>query len=306
MEILPKIRLIFLLYTDFFVYIYEHTVFFFLCNSKTANSRLFFSLTLCLDFFILEKDKSFTIYKISLLSLFYGNGGIAMTRAAGQDESLLDYALREIKARIQNGTYPPGTKLSTQEISDSLGISRTPVVAAINRLVAQGVAEAIPRRGTIVARLNGRQIKDMIDVRRMIEEFSIPLAIKNIDFYPKILQEMQEVSEYFTGNELSDYTLFATLDTKFHQLFVSLTGNQQLMNLYEMNWSVGALFYMYSVSKMPLSRHVKAFNHHKEIFAALLSRNEDELRTKITEHFSMIYDSIEWYEAQVNSLEKSK
>ena len=42
-----------------------------------------------------------------------------MTRAAGQDESLLDYALREIKARIQNGTYQPGTKLSTQEISDS-------------------------------------------------------------------------------------------------------------------------------------------------------------------------------------------
>lgn len=227
-----------------------------------------------------------------------------MTQAAGQDESLLDYALREIKARIQNGTYPPGTKLSTQEISDSLGISRTPVVAAINRLVAQGVAEAIPRRGTIVARLNGRQIKDMIDVRRMIEEFSIPLAIKNLDFYPNILQEMQEVTEYFTDNELSDYTVFANLDTKFHQLFVSLTGNQQLMNLYEMNWSVGALFYMYSVSKMPLSRHVKAFNHHKEIFAALLSKNEEELREKITEHFGMIYDSIEWYESQVNSMEK--
>ena len=223
-----------------------------------------------------------------------------MTREAGQDESLLDYALREIKARIQNGTYPPGTKLSTQEISDSLGISRTPVVAAINRLVA----EAIPRRGTIVARLNGRQIKDMIDVRRMIEEFAIPLAIKNIDFYPSILQEMQEVTEYFTDKELPDYTVFANLDTKFHQLFVSLTGNQQLMNLYEMNWSVGALFYMYSVSKMPLSRHVKAFNHHKEIFAALLSRNEADLRTKITEHFNMIYDSIEWYESQVNNMEK--
>lgn len=171
-------------------------------------------------------------------------------------------------------------------------------------MVAQGVAEAIPRRGTIVARLNGRQIKDMIDVRRMIEEFAIPLAIKNIDFYPSILQEMQDVTEYFTDKELPDYTVFANLDTKFHQLLVSLTGNQQLMNLYEMNWSVGALFYMYSVSKMPLSRHVKAFNHHKEIFAALLSRNEADLRTKITEHFNMIYDSIEWYESQVNNMEK--
>ena len=69
----------------------------------------------------------------------------------------------------------------------------------------------------IVARLNGRQIKDMIDVRRMIEEFSIPLAIKNLDFYPNILQKMQEVTEYFTDNELSDYTVFANLDTDVYK-----------------------------------------------------------------------------------------
>ena len=86
---------------------------------KAVNSRLFFGLTLCLDFFILEKDKSFTIWKIHFYPCSTEMGVYSMTRAAGQDESLLDYALREIKARIQNGTYPPGTKLSTQEISDS-------------------------------------------------------------------------------------------------------------------------------------------------------------------------------------------
>lgn len=224
-----------------------------------------------------------------------------MKRESIQDESLLDYALREIKARIQNGTYPPGTKLSTQEISDSLGISRTPVVAAINRLVAQGVAEAIPRRGTIVAQLNTRQIKDMIEVRRMIEEFSIPLAIKNMDYCPEIISKMEETIQYFTHKVLTDYTDFANLDTQFHQLYVSLTCNQQLIKLYEMNWSVGALFYMYSVAKMPLSRHAKAFNHHKEIFAALFSRDAEQLRKRIQEHFEIIYASIEWYEMQQTS-----
>ena len=96
-----------------------------------------------------------------------------------QTESLIDYAYREIKNKIQDGTYPPGTKLSTQEISDNLGISRTPVVAAINRLVAQGLAEAIPRRGTIVAQLSTQQIKDIIEVRKMIELYSIKSVIKN-------------------------------------------------------------------------------------------------------------------------------
>lgn len=58
--------------------------------------------------------------------------------------SLVDYAYREIRKRIQIGTYPPGSRLSTQEISTALGVSRTPVVAALNRLVAEGIAEAIP------------------------------------------------------------------------------------------------------------------------------------------------------------------
>lgn len=44
-------------------------------------------------------------------------------------DSLQDFAYEEIKKRIQNGEYAPGTKLNTQEISDSLGISRSPVLA---------------------------------------------------------------------------------------------------------------------------------------------------------------------------------
>ena len=60
-----------------------------------------------------------------------------------RETSLQDYAFLEIRKRIQNGTYPPGCKLSTQEISDSLGISRTPVVAAVNRLVAQGDRKSV-------------------------------------------------------------------------------------------------------------------------------------------------------------------
>ena len=57
-------------------------------------------------------------------------------------DSLQDFAYEEIKKRIQNGEYAPGTKLNTQEISDSLGISRSRVLAAINRLIALGLVEA--------------------------------------------------------------------------------------------------------------------------------------------------------------------
>ena len=78
-----------------------------------------------------------------------------------QPRSLLEYALDAIRENILIGKYPAGQKLSTQDIAEELGISRTPVNAAINRLVAEGLAEAIPRRGTIVRKLSKKQIQEI-------------------------------------------------------------------------------------------------------------------------------------------------
>ena len=103
-------------------------------------------------------------------------------------DSLQDFAYEEIKKRIQNGEYAPGTKLNTQEISDSLGISRSPVLAAINRLIALGLVEATPRKGTTVAQLSDTQIRNIIEARQMMELFCVKLCIRNIEYHPGIIK----------------------------------------------------------------------------------------------------------------------
>lgn len=99
-------------------------------------------------------------------------------------DSLQDFAYEEIKKRIQNGEYAPGTKLNTQEISDSLGISRSPVLLAINRLIALGLVEATPRKGTTVAQLSDTQIRNIIEARQMMELFLCKLCIRNMSITP--------------------------------------------------------------------------------------------------------------------------
>lgn len=212
-----------------------------------------------------------------------------------QEESLIEYAYREIKNKIQNGIYPPGTKLSTQDISDSLGISRTPVVAAINRLVAQGLAEAIPRRGTIVTQLSTQQIKDIIEVRQMIEMYSIKSVLRNVDFYPETIEKMKDLISQFKDAVNSNYSNAAEIENNFHTLFVSLTGNTQLLKIYESNWSVGAIFYVYSLVKLPLSHHEKSFAQHQKILECLLAKDEDNLHNIIKDHLSVLDDAYEWF-----------
>ncbi len=210
-------------------------------------------------------------------------------------ESLQDFAYEEIKKRIQNGEYPPGTKLNTQEISDSLGISRSPVLAAINRLIALGLVEATPRKGTTVAQLSPTQLRYIIEARQMIELFCVKLSIKNVDYHPLVIKEMESIVQAFETALEAGYPAAAELETRFHTLYISLCGNPQIMKFYDSNWSVGTMFYLYSSTNMPLSHHQTSFSHHKEILNSLKSKDEVALKAAIDTHMSIIYETLEWY-----------
>lgn len=210
-------------------------------------------------------------------------------------DSLQDFAYEEIKKRIQNGIYPPGTKLNTQEISDSLGISRSPVLAAINRLIALGLVETSPRKGSAVAKLSVAKIRNIIEARQMMELFCVKLSIRNVDYHPGILKEMETIVKAFEVAQETGYPAAADLETKFHMLYISLSGNSQIMKFYDSNWSIGTAFYMYRVTGRPLSHLEASFQQHKDILNALKNKDEELLRTAIEQHMNIIYETLEYY-----------
>lgn len=214
---------------------------------------------------------------------------------ANTSQSLQDFAYDEIKSRIENGVYRPGEKLNTQEVSDSLGISRSPVLAAINRLISLGFVESVPRKGVVVAQLSVEKIKDIIQTRHMIESFCAKYAVQNVDFHPKIMSDMETLIEEIHNAVHTDYKTAASLETKFHTLYVKLAGNKQILKFFEMNWSIGAIFYMYYLTDMPLSHHDKSFKEHKEIFEALKAKDADLLEQRIHQHMNILYETLEYY-----------
>ncbi|MCG8483860.1 MAG: GntR family transcriptional regulator [Clostridia bacterium] len=198
--------------------------------------------------------------------------------------------MNRIRTNIQDGTYPPGYKLVTQDISDELGISRTPVVAAINRLVAEGLAESIPRKGTIVTQLTPKRIKDMCDVRLMMEVYAASFAVKNISDRPEVLEKMKSLSKYFDKIEDKDfdYSSVSDVDYEFHTLFVSLADNEQLLKMYQANWSIGTPYYVLRLANMPLSDLKKQFDAHLEFVQLLSNKDEAGLRKSLTKHISQV------------------
>lgn len=213
---------------------------------------------------------------------------------ANQSETFVELAFNEIRSRIQNGTYPPGTKLSTQEISNSLGMSRTPVVAAVNRLVAQGLAKAVPRRGVVVADITPQMLREITEVRQMIEIHAAKFASFNMDFYPQVLEEMSQICDELDSLNNTDYTRAAELENRFHILFVSLASNSQMTKIYENNWGVGSMFYMFTIARMPIYKHKLSVEQHREMLRLLRKGDEEALVNLINQHLKIVFSTIDW------------
>src|SRR5829696_3252000 len=81
-----------------------------------------------------------------------------------------------IRDRILQGELPAGKRLTVRELAESLGVSVTPVRDAFNRLAADGLVAVSPRRGTYVASLTTRDVRELYDLRIMLEPAAAEIA----------------------------------------------------------------------------------------------------------------------------------
>lgn len=210
-------------------------------------------------------------------------------------EPLQEFALTEITRRIQTGEYPVGSRLVAPKIAASLNISATPVVAAINRLAAQGLVETIPRKGAIVKQFSVEDIRNYFDARIMMETYAVKPAIQNVDQHPEIVEELREIVDRFDSVEPTDLEAARVQENRFHPLMVKLAGNAQLDRLYEFNWSVGSVYFVYSLKKVKPENFKISLVEHRQILEALLNKDEARLEFLVKDHLRFLNKALEWY-----------
>jgi DNA-binding GntR family transcriptional regulator len=94
----------------------------------------------------------------------------------GDHTSLTERAYGEIEELIVTLRLPPGSVLSEGSLASSLGIGRTPVREALQRLSLEGLVLILPRRGVLVSEINVRSQLELLKVRREIERLMVKLA----------------------------------------------------------------------------------------------------------------------------------
>src|SRR5215470_778422 len=96
-------------------------------------------------------------------------------------QSLRDAAYEAIKHRIITCKFKPGECINEASVSALLGLGRTPVHQAIDRLMLEEMVEVIPRKGVIVKPVILQDVMQMIDVRMINEAHCARLAAARAD-----------------------------------------------------------------------------------------------------------------------------
>jgi DNA-binding GntR family transcriptional regulator len=125
-----------------------------------------------------------------------------------------------------------GFFINEQEIADRVGVSRTPIREALLMLAAEELVQLVPNRGAYIAPLTGKDLRELIELRGMMERFAAEKVLKT-DTVP--LVEMREALT--RQGEMQDAKAFIELDTHFHTLLVKASENDMLARTYETLWA---------------------------------------------------------------------
>lgn len=148
------------------------------------------------------------------------------TQSAG---SARERAYQAVRTGILNGDFAPGQFIEEALACELAGVSRSPVREALNRLAAEGFLELHPRRGALVRMLSATEIRDLFEVRLMVESHAVSRICREGRTVP---DEMAAICTRHEAVSATDMLACTELNRQFHQALVAAAGNVVLLQVF--------------------------------------------------------------------------
>jgi len=149
---------------------------------------------------------------------------------AGRSSSQTLKALRGARDLVLSGAFGPGERLSEVSVAERLGISRTPLRAALARLEQEGLLELIPSGGYAVRSFTFEEVFDSIELRGVMEGTAARLAAERgvksakLRAINAILVSLDNI--VIAGPDRMDFDHYVELNAEFHTTLAGLSGSE--------------------------------------------------------------------------------
>jgi GntR family transcriptional regulator, rspAB operon transcriptional repressor len=158
-------------------------------------------------------------------------------RAASPGPALKDQAFTTLRALILNGELPAGSFISERQMVERLGMSKTPIRVAFERLARDGFVEILPQRGVRVHGLTQEEIVDHYDLRIALETWVARRAAERCDaeaaaaLDERIAAQVglqRRVARAGRRPDPTDLTAYIDEDAQFHAILSALAANPEV------------------------------------------------------------------------------
>ena len=214
-----------------------------------------------------------------------------MTLAPGEP-SASDRAYDWTRLKILEGSFPDGTMISESEVSEPLGISRTPVREAFLRLEHDGTLKVYPKRGALIVPITAKDVRDVLEARLLVEPWAVSVVAGSLERKSLVatLRSLLEGLERAADAQL--VLEYQEADRSFHEAIVAATQNRILdvfyQSLRDRQLRMGAL----ALAKHE-DRHESIVDEHLQITEAI-SRGDVEVATRIVRvHIGRTRDALD-------------
>ncbi len=140
----------------------------------------------------------------------------------------------ELRKAIYAGEYKSGDELSLTAVAEQLGISRTPVREAFQELEGEGLITLRMNRGAVVNRIDGKFIRDIFEMRRLLESEAAARAAANGMETGKLLERLYDLRDHISTVSRETYE---TLNQDIHTAIWDAADNHQLRKYLMEMWN---------------------------------------------------------------------
>ncbi len=138
----------------------------------------------------------------------------------------------ELKRRIIELEYEPGSAISEKDLVNEFQVSRTPIREALLRLAQIGLVEMKPRVGTFITQINLSKVKYAYEVKKNLEGLAAELASQRAT--TEEINELFEIIERFEKYDIvKDYKKCIKDDQRFHKIVRNASKNPILIDMLE-------------------------------------------------------------------------
>ncbi|MEW6228218.1 MAG: GntR family transcriptional regulator [Bacillota bacterium] len=201
---------------------------------------------------------------------------------------LSDTIYEEMESAIIRGIFKPGEKVYEDEVAAQLGTSTTPVREAIARLCQEGLLETGFYKTPTVIRLTPKKVKDIFEVREVLEGLAVRLAIQK-PITPTELEQLRGTQE-LAERSLSrgDLAGYFESNESFHWALVDLTENEILIaSMRKIRRLVRLL--AYNTMQLP-GRPERSIEQHLRLIEAMKRGDATTAETLMRDHIAEAKD----------------